>query len=107
MLELTENAANKIKEVMESEEKADHGLRIIAQPGGCAGVQYGLEFTEEGTEQDTVVEAHGLKLFVDPNSATMLKGATVDFVENEHGAGFKVDNPNIQACDCSGSGGSC
>ena len=106
MLTMTDKAADKVRFYAgEMPEAKGKELRIFVQGGGCSGFQYGFTF-DEAQEGDTVVEAAGLKVLVDPASAPYLEGATVDFVDDDRGAGFVVDNPNA-APSCSCGSGSC
>lgn len=103
---LTEKAASKVKEFMAQEDKESFGLRVLVVPGGCAGYQYSLDFEEKAKENDFVQEQHGVKLFIDKESAGLLVGTEIDFVENLHQVGFKINNPNAQStCGCGNSFG--
>jgi len=106
MINVTETAAAKISELLTEEQKPGAGLRVFVQGGGCSGFQYGLMIDEgEGdTEADQVIEVHGVKLLVDPISIRYLKGAEVDFVDNNMGGGFTIKNPNAKStCGCGSS----
>ncbi len=97
---LSEKAAEKIKAVMLKQGKPDAGLRLYVSGGGCSGFQYGLAFDKE-SDGDHVIEAHGVKLLVDEQSAQYVEGAEVDYVESVMGEGFKVNNPNAtETCGC-------
>ena len=75
-------------------------------PGGCSGMSYGLDFEKEPESDDIVVETHGVKLFVDAESDSMLRGAVIDYVDALQGAGFKISNPNAKkTCGCGQSFG--
>ncbi|MBI3802267.1 MAG: iron-sulfur cluster insertion protein ErpA [Nitrospirae bacterium] len=101
MVIITEKAGTKVKEIMEAEQKAGYGLRVYVTGGGCSGYQYGMAFEEKATDEDSVLEMHGVKLFVDPYSAPMLQGTEVDYVDNLQGAGFAIKNPNAKStCGC-------
>ena len=101
---LTKTAAAKVKEFMELDNKKNAGLRIQVTPGGCAGYQYGLDFDEKPNTDDFTFEQHGVTVFVDPESAQLLVGTEVDFVESLHGSGFKINNPNAKSsCGCGNS----
>ena len=103
MIEVTEAAASKVKELLESEGYDGYGLRIQVVGGGCSGMQYRLGCDEE-RQGDKVIEKDGLKVFVDLKSALYLAGSTVDYVESLMGAGFKIDNPNVRnSCGCGSS----
>ena len=106
MINVTPTAASKISELLAEENKEGAGLRVFVQGGGCSGFQYGLMIDEgEGdSSTDSVIEAHGVKLLVDPISARYLKGAEVDFVDNVTGGGFTIKNPNAKStCGCGSS----
>jgi iron-sulfur cluster assembly accessory protein len=101
LLSLTEAAIAKVKyfagTMPDSEGKP---LRIFVQGGGCSGFQYGFTFDEK-KEGDAVIQTGGIEVVVDPQSATYLKDARVDFVEDMRGAGFSVTNPNASGgCGC-------
>jgi iron-sulfur cluster assembly accessory protein len=99
---VTEAAATKIKELLSEEGKAESGLRVFVQGGGCSGFQYGLMIEESGAGVgDQAFESNGVKLFVDPVSISYLKGAEVDFVDTITGGGFTIKNPNATStCGC-------
>jgi iron-sulfur cluster insertion protein len=102
---VTEAAAAKIKELLVEEGKAESGLRVFVQGGGCSGFQYGLMIEENGAGVgDQLFESNGVKLLVDPVSLSYLKGAEVDFVETITGGGFTIKNPNATStCGCGSS----
>jgi len=106
MINVTPTAASKIGELLAEENKTSAGLRVFVQGGGCSGFQYGLMIDEgEGdAASDQVFEVNGVKLFVDPISLRYLKGAEVDFVDNQMGGGFTIKNPNAKStCGCGSS----
>jgi iron-sulfur cluster insertion protein len=104
MINVTETAASKITELLTEEQKADSGLRVFVQGGGCSGFQYGLMIEESSGDSDQVFESNGVKLYVDPISIRYLKGAEVDFVETVTGGGFTIKNPNaVSTCGCGSS----
>jgi len=107
-IHVTEAAASKIAQLLAEEEKAQAGLRVFVQGGGCSGFQYGLMIEESGGEAgaDQVFESNGVTLFVDPISIRYLNGAEVDFVDNLMGGGFTIKNPNAKTtCGCGQSFG--
>lgn len=99
---LTEAAATKVREIMESQGQADAGLRIYVAGGGCSGFKYGMALDQEPAPDDEVFQFNGLKVFVDSMSWPYLQGAHVDYVEDSLlGSGFKVENPNaVSTCGC-------
>jgi iron-sulfur cluster insertion protein len=102
---VTEAAATKIKELLVEEGKAESGLRVFVQGGGCSGFQYGLMIEESGAGVgDQLFESNGVRLFIDPVSLSYLKGAEVDFVDTITGGGFTIKNPNATStCGCGSS----
>ena len=105
MVTVTENAAAKIKELMAQEPEGDVSvLRIAVQGGGCSGFQYAHGFDRGPQDGDNEIEMHGVKVVVDPYSAPYLTGSEIDFVDALMGAGFAINNPNVQAaCGCGSS----
>jgi iron-sulfur cluster insertion protein len=99
-LSLTDAAVAKVKffagSMADSEGKP---LRIFVQGGGCSGFQYGFTFDAK-KDDDTVVATGGIEVVIDPQSATYLKDAKVDYVEDFRGAGFSVTNPNATGGSC-------
>lgn len=96
MINITDAAKNKILELLKAENLPGLALRVAIQGRGPGGFQYDLGFVkaEEKLPEDTVIDAGGFHIFIDPNSAPNLKGATLDFVTGLFESGFKVDNPN-------------
>ena len=105
-LDVTENAAEEIKKFMGSEEGLPEtaGLRVRVVPGGCSGFQYSLNIEEESKQGDHIMDAHGVRLFVDMFSAQYLAGVKIDYVTNVMGSGFTFENPNATGgCGCGSS----
>jgi len=101
---LTENAAVKVKSLIDQEGRDDLRLRVAVQPGGCSGLIYQLFFDERLMEDDLVVDFEGVEVVVDKMSTPYLDGATVDFEDTIHKQGFTIDNPNAQgSCACGDS----
>jgi iron-sulfur cluster insertion protein len=104
MITLTETAGTKVKNLLETESKQNYGLRVFVSGGGCQGFQYGMSFEEKANEDDQVLEYHGVKLIVDPQSSMLLHEAVVDYVEGLEGAGFAIKNPKAKStCGCGSS----
>jgi iron-sulfur cluster insertion protein len=104
MLELTENAVIKIKDLLAEENDPGLRLRVFVQGGGCSGMQYGFTFDGEVNEDDFTIEKDGVELLVDSMSGQYLTGAKIDYVEDLMGAQFKIENPNAQtSCGCGSS----
>ena len=105
VITITESAAAKVKELMAEEPESDGGvLRVAIQGGGCSGFQYELGFDRGPQDGDNEVEMHGVTVVVDPFSAPYLTGSEIDYVDALMGAGFAINNPNVQAaCGCGSS----
>ena len=104
MLQLTDRAVTKVKQLLEAEDKQGWGLRVAVQGGGCSGFQYGLTWANEKQENDEVLEFGGLKVYVDAMSGMYLDEVNVDYVDSLQGAGFKIGNPNATGtCGCGSS----
>ena len=105
MITITPNAATKIRELMSEEPDSEVGvLRVAIQGGGCSGFQYALGFDRGAQDGDNEVEMHGVTVVVDPFSAPYLTGSEIDYVDALMGAGFAINNPNVQAaCGCGSS----
>jgi iron-sulfur cluster assembly accessory protein len=98
---LTDTATEKVRNLMEQEGVADLALRVAVRPGGCSGFSYEMFFDTDVAEDDTTVDYSGVKVVVDPSSAMLLEGATLDYKDGLQGAGFAIDNPNAQrTCGC-------
>lgn len=98
---LTETAVNTIRNLLVQKSVPDHGLRVFVSGGGCSGMQYGMALEPEARPYDHVIEAGGIKVFVDPTSMMYLSNATIDYEDSIMGGGFKIDNPNAaSSCGC-------
>jgi iron-sulfur cluster assembly accessory protein len=101
MVTVTEAAAKKINDLRLEEGKPEWGLRLRVVGGGCSGFSYELGWEEAGQEGDQVVEASGVKVYVDAMSAQYVSGAEVDYVDTMYGSGFSINNPNAKGtCGC-------
>jgi iron-sulfur cluster insertion protein len=106
MITLTDRATEKLKGVLEAEQKVGCGLRVYVTGGGCHGFQYGMAIEDQPGDEDQTIEHQGVKLFVDPQSAPLLAGAEVDFVDGLEGSGFAIKNPQAKStCGCGHSFG--
>jgi iron-sulfur cluster assembly accessory protein len=105
MVTVTESAASKIRALMEEEPEGEVSvLRIAIQGGGCSGFQYALGFDRGPQDGDNEIEMNGVRVVIDPFSAPYLAGAEIDYVDALMGAGFAINNPNVQAaCGCGSS----
>ena len=96
MLTITDAAKKKVLAILEGEDQKDLALRVAIRGRGPGGFRYELQFVgaQEKGAKDTVINAGGFDVVVDPDSAPNLQGATVDYVDGVSESGFKVDNPN-------------
>ena len=101
MITLTDAAATKVKELIEAEGDTSLALRVAVRPGGCSGFSYEMFFDSELAADDVKADYSGVSVVVDPSSAQLLSGATLDYKDGLQQAGFAIDNPNAQrTCGC-------
>ena len=104
MIQLTENAAGKVKELLQEEGRADIALRVAVQPGGCSGLRYAMYLDDQLSEKDVAEEQHGVRVVIDKMSVPYLTEAKIDFVDTLEASGFTIDNPQAQSsCACGNS----
>ncbi|WP_435102177.1 HesB/IscA family protein [Halarchaeum sp. P4] len=102
-VEVTEDAAAQALSLLDGEDMDTDvaGLRLFVQQGGCAGLSYGMRFDDAPEDDDDVVEAHGLRVFVDPASEEYIAGSVLTYETGLESAGFDVENPNVaRECGC-------
>jgi len=100
----TDNAAGKVRQLIEEEGNPELKLRVFVTGGGCSGFQYGFTFDEVQNDDDAVMQNGGVTLLVDPMSYQYLVGAEIDYQEGLEGAQFVIKNPNAQTtCGCGSS----
>jgi iron-sulfur cluster assembly accessory protein len=101
MIQLTQTAAGKVKELVDEEGRADIALRVAVQPGGCSGLRYAMYLDDQLSEKDVAEEQFGVRVVVDKMSVPYLTQATIDFVDSLEQSGFTIDNPAAQSsCAC-------
>jgi iron-sulfur cluster assembly protein len=93
-VDLTAAAADAVKDLLKKRELDDYALRIYVQGGGCSGFQYGMALENKIRDSDIVVEEFGVKVVIDEVSIGYMSGASIDYVEDDMGSGFKIENPN-------------
>jgi iron-sulfur cluster assembly accessory protein len=104
MIQLTERAVGKVREILDTQEPKPTGLRIAVVGGGCSGFSYSMAFENTPNMLDKTYNFDGLKVFIDQASMLYLDGIEVDYVETLEGAGFKFNNPNVKStCGCGSS----
>jgi iron-sulfur cluster insertion protein len=103
-LVFTDNAAKKVKELIEEEGSPDLKLRVFVSGGGCSGFQYGFTFEEEVNDDDTQVQKDTVTLLIDPMSLQYLMGAEIDYQDSLQGSQFVIRNPQATTtCGCGSS----
>jgi iron-sulfur cluster assembly protein len=104
VLSLSDAAASKLREITADEPNPNVGLRVYVYSGGCSGFKYGMMIEDAPTEEDRILKANGVTVYVDGKSIDLLQGAEIDYVDTLMGAGFTVNNPNaVSACGCGSS----
>lgn len=104
ILTITDAATEHVKNLLKEKKTEQGALRVFVAGGGCSGYQYGMTLAQEAEEDDLVIEHGGIRLFVDPESAPLLKGAEIDYVEDVMKSGFTIFNPNaVKSCACGSS----
>ena len=104
MIQLTDTASIKVREIMSQQNPAPTALRVAVVGGGCSGFSYHMAFDNAENPSDNVYEFEGLKVLVDQMSEMYLDGVQIDYIETLEGAGFKFNNPNVKStCGCGSS----
>lgn len=103
-LSISDQAVDRINQLLASKDNPDLMLRVYIQGGGCSGFQYGFQFDENKQDDDIAIEQSGIKVVVDILSLQYLGGAQIDFKDDIMGSRFLVNNPNASAtCGCGSS----
>jgi iron-sulfur cluster assembly protein/iron-sulfur cluster insertion protein len=101
---VTDFAVEKIGQLIAAEGDPDLALRMAVRPGGCSGFSYEMYFDSQIEPTDIVEDFGEVKVVVDPQSAELVKGSTLDYKDGLMGAGFAIDNPNVtRTCGCGNS----
>ena len=101
IITLSENAVNRIKEIMSKAEKDSLGVRVGVKSGGCAGMSYVMEYAKEINPSDEIIEDKGVKVFVDPGAIMYLLGTEMDYKKEDFSSTFVFKNPNeTERCGC-------
>lgn len=105
LIELTEAAAAKIRELQQERAAEGERMRIFVEKGGCSGYEYGMTF-DKPKPDDACMEAHGIQVIVDPMSQAYIKGSRIHYDDGLNGKGFEFQNPNAETtCGCGRSFG--
>ena len=101
VIKLSENAANKIKEIMSKADNTAIGVRVGVKSGGCAGMSYMMEYANEAKKNEEVIEDKGVKVFIDANAIMYLLGTEMDYKTDKFSSQFVFKNPNeTERCGC-------
>lgn len=101
MITLTDNAATKVKQLIDAEGEDGLALRVAVRPGGCSGYSYEMFFDTDVAADDLTSTFGEVSVVVDPSSAQLLAGATLDYTDGLDKAGFAISNPNAErSCGC-------
>ena len=101
IIKLSDNAANRIKEIMSSAEKNALGVRVSVKSGGCAGMSYVMEYAKDIKPNEEVIEEKGVKVLIDPKAIIYLLGTEMDFKKEKFSSQFIFKNPNeTEKCGC-------
>jgi iron-sulfur cluster assembly accessory protein len=104
VISLTPAAAGAVKDLLTKRNLEGHALRVFVSGGGCSGFQYGMALEGNARDTDMTYEYEGVKVVVDEISIDYLRGATIDYVDDVMGSGFKIENPNaVSSCGCGSS----
>jgi iron-sulfur cluster assembly protein len=104
VVDLTDAAASKLRELTAEETNPAIGLRVYVYSGGCSGFRYGMMLEDAPTTDDQVMSLNGVRVYIDGNSIPLLQGSEIDYVDSLMGAGFTVNNPNaVSGCGCGSS----
>ena len=101
VIKLSDNAANRIKEIMSKAESSAIGVRVGVKSGGCAGMSYIMEYAKEAKNNEEVIEDKGVKVFIDSNAIMYLLGTEMDYKTDKFSSQFVFKNPNeTERCGC-------
>ncbi len=108
MINISPMASEKLKEILVEQGEEGSSLRVVLMPGANGGAQYMLALEKEARSDDTVIDSGGVQILIDSDSAPMMEGAEIDYMDGLMRSGFVINNPNIQSgggCACGGTGG--
>ena len=101
IITLSDNAAQRIKEIMSKAKDSSIGVRIGVKSGGCAGMSYVMEYAKSSNSKDAVIEDKGVKVLIDPSAVMYLLGTEMDYKKEELSSTFVFKNPNeTERCGC-------
>ena len=101
VIKLSDNAANRIKEIMSKADNTAIGVRVGVKSGGCAGMSYMMEYAKEAKKNEKIIEDKGVKVFIDANAVMYLLGTEMDYKKDKFSSQFVFKNPNeTERCGC-------
>ena len=101
VIKLSDNAANRIKEIMSKADNSTIGVRVGVKSGGCAGMSYVMEYAKEAKKNEEIIEDKGVKVFIDANAVMYLLGTEMDYKTDKFSSQFVFKNPNeTERCGC-------
>ena len=101
VIKLSDNAANRIKEIMSKADDKTIGVRVGVKSGGCAGMSYMMEYAKEAKKNEEIIEDKGVKVFIDANAVMYLLGTEMDYKVDKFSSQFVFKNPNeTERCGC-------
>ena len=101
VIKLSDNAANRIKEIMSKADNSTIGVRVGVKSGGCAGMSYVMEYAKEAKKNEEIIEDKGVKVFIDANAIIYLLGTEMDYKTDKFSSQFIFKNPNeTERCGC-------
>jgi len=104
MIDVTDTAAEKIQGIMTEQGELESALRIIVTGTGCSGPQYMMTLDRDQQEDDTLMQAGALRILMDQDTASILDGSQIDYLEGLDRSGFTIVNPNAQGGGCGNCG---
>ncbi|MCI0438671.1 MAG: iron-sulfur cluster assembly accessory protein [Chloroflexi bacterium] len=109
LIEVSSLAAEKLEEIVREQGNGESMLRVMVMPGPNGGFQYMLGLEKEARDDDFVIQTNTIQVLVDSESAPLVEGAQIDYIEGLMRSGFVISNPNFQSggCACGGGGGGC
>jgi iron-sulfur cluster assembly protein len=101
IIKLSDNAADRIKEIMSNADNLTIGVRVGVESGGCAGMSYIMEYAKDIKPNEEVIEDKGVKVLIDPNAVMYLLGTEMDYKKEKFSSKFVFNNPNeTERCGC-------
>ena len=107
MINISPLASEKLREILVEQGEEGSSLRVVLMPGAHGGAQYMLALEKEAKSDDTIIDSDGVQILIAADSAPMMEGAEIDYMDGLMRSGFVINNPNIQSGGCACGGGGC